>query len=110
MEIELSEVDFALVEMLGQLEPTGFSNPTPVFLSRNVPVLQTRVVGSDSAHLQLDLSDGWREIKAIAFRQSAWAHEMPARIDLVYSLGINEWRGRRDLQLMVHDLNASDGQ
>lgn len=109
-EIELSEVDFALVEMLSQLEPTGFSNPTPVFVSRNVAVLQSRVVGSDKAHLQLDLSDGWREMKAIAFRQSAWAHEMPARIDLVYSLSINEWRGRRDLQLMVHDLNASDGQ
>ena len=109
MEIDLQKVDFALVEMLGQLEPTGFSNPTPVFLSRNVPVLQTRVVGSDRAHLQLDVSDGWRELKAIAFRQSAWAQMMPDRIDLVYSLGINEWRGRRDLQLMIHDINASDG-
>ena len=109
-EIDLQDVDFALIEVLGQLEPTGFDNPTPVFVSRNVPVVDKRVVGSDKSHLQLDLSDGWREIKGIAFRQSAWAHNMPERIDVVYTLGINEWRGRRDIQLMIQDIEASAGQ
>ena len=109
-EIELQEVDFALIELLEQLEPTGFDNPTPIFVSRNVAVVEKRVVGSDKSHLQLDLSDGWREIKGIAFRQSAWAHNMPERIDVVYTLGINEWRGRRDLQLMIQDIEASADQ
>ncbi len=110
-EIELDDVDWALLEHLQQLEPTGAANPQPIFLSRGVEVVHHRGVGQDGAHLQLTLSadsaTGYREIGAIAFRQGEWASRLPQTIDLVYSIGVNEWRGNKNLQLMVQDLRPS---
>ncbi len=110
-EIELDEVDWALYEHLRQLEPTGAANPQPVFLSRDVEVIHHRAVGQGGDHLQLTLAagsvGGYREIAAIAFRQGDWANHLPQTIDLVYSISINEWRGNRNLQLMVQDIRPS---
>jgi single-stranded-DNA-specific exonuclease len=113
-EISLDEVDWALHETLAQLEPTGMANPTPLFLSRNVEVMSHRAVGQEGAHLQMRLSSGnggntHQLLPAIAFRQGAWADGMPQMIDLVYSINLNEWNGRRNLQLMVQDIRPAEG-
>lgn len=106
-EIALSDVDWALYEVLRQLEPTGCANVTPVFVSRGVQVFNARPVGKNGSHLQLEVGDGLSGYKGIAFRQGAWAGNLPRRIDLAYTIGVNEWRGRRNLQLMVQDIQVS---
>jgi single-stranded-DNA-specific exonuclease len=111
-EIALEEIDWALHGTLAQLEPTGYANAAPIFLSRNVEVLTHRRVGRDKSHLQLRLraTNGgysYKEIPAIAFRQGAWGEGMPGRIDLVYTLNVNEWNGRRNLQLIVQDIRPA---
>ncbi len=112
MELDLNEIDWALQENLTQLEPTGYANASPIFLSKGIEVNSHRVVGQDGAHLKLSLISG-REVNAkilsaIAFRQGAWADHMPQMIDVVYTIGVNEWNGRRDLQLMIEDLRPSE--
>jgi single-stranded-DNA-specific exonuclease len=113
MELDLEDVDWALHETLAQLEPTGYANATPVFLSRGVEVTSHRAVGSDGSHLQLRLNSGtgggyaYRELGAIAFRQGAWVNSLPQYIDVVYTIGVNEWNGRRNLQLMVQDIRPA---
>jgi single-stranded-DNA-specific exonuclease len=114
-EIALDEVDWSLYETLAQLEPTGQANRTPVFLSRNVEVMSHRTVGQEGAHLQMRLSssnggDAHKLLPAIAFRQGAWADGLPQFIDVVYSINLNEWNGRRNLQLMVQDMRPSEGR
>lgn len=112
-ELPLNEIDWALYELLGRLEPTGTANPAPVFLSRHVQVISHRTVGQDGAHLQLTLTSGepvggrYTTLGAIAFRQGEWAAHLPALIDLVYTINVNEWNGRRNLQLMVQDIQPS---
>lgn len=113
MEISLDSVDWALFEALSQLEPTGYSNPKPIFLSRNVEVISHRAVGQDGAHLQLRLtateySGPYQpQFSAIAFRQGEWASTLPQYIDIVYTVGVNEWRGKKSLQLVIQDLKPS---
>lgn len=107
MEIALSDVDWALYDLLTRLEPTGVANPTPVFMSRGVQVLNFRAVGSTSAHLQLEISAGGRGFRCIAFRQGAWVNNLPRRLDIVYTLNINEYQGHRSLQLNIQDLRES---
>jgi single-stranded-DNA-specific exonuclease len=113
-EISLDEVDWALHETLAQLEPTGMENPMPLFLSRNVEVMSHRAVGQEGAHLQMRLSSGnggntHQLLPAIAFKQGAWADGMPQIIDVIYSINLNEWNGRRNLQLMVQDMRPAEG-
>ena len=113
VEISLDEIDWALYETLLQLEPTGYANPTPVFCSHNVEVLSHRTVGQQGAHLQLSLSDGDRPgsanrmMPAIAFRQGDWANCLPRYVDVAYTINLNEWNGRRNLQLMVQDIRPT---
>lgn len=105
-ELNLQGVDWALMGQLEKLEPTGQANATPVFVSRNVQVYSHRAVG-DGSHLRLDVGDGRCKFGGIAFRQGAWAPTLPQHVDLAYTLGVNEWNGRRDIQLVVRDIRES---
>jgi single-stranded-DNA-specific exonuclease len=104
-EVDLSEMNWATYALLEQLEPFGYANPTPVFLSREVIVRDARVVGED--HLKMTLSDGRAVWDAIAFRQGEWAEKLPPRIDVVYTLEVNEWNEQKRLQLNIKDLRPS---
>jgi single-stranded-DNA-specific exonuclease len=107
-EISLGHVDWALQNVLAQLEPTGYANATPIFMSRNVHVQSHRPVGHDGAHLQLRVGDGRSYFQCIAFRKGEWAAAMPPQIDIVYTIGVNEWNGMRSLQLVVQDLRQAE--
>jgi len=106
-EVDLSEMNWATHALLEQMEPFGYGNPVPLFLSREVVVRDARVVGED--HLKMTLSDGRATAKrgvwdAIAFRQGGWAGKLSRRIDVVYTLEVNEWNEQKRLQLNVKDL------
>lgn len=106
-EVELGEMTWDLAKALSRLEPCGQKNPQPIFLSRNVHVRHWRAVGKEGRHLKLGLTDGRATWDAIAFRQGAWAGELPDRVDLAYHLEVNEWNGQRRLQLNVQDIRSS---
>lgn len=106
-EVELSEADWATQAVLTQLEPCGYANPSPLLLSRRVIVRDARPVGTDDRHLKLTLSDGKAVWDAIAFHQGQWADQLPDCVDVVYSLEVNEWNGKKRLQLNVKDLRPS---
>jgi single-stranded-DNA-specific exonuclease len=106
-EIAIGDIDWALMGNFERLEPTGYANAPPLLVSRDVQVHSYRAVGQDGSHLQLQVGDGRVKRPCIAFRQGAWAGLLPGRVDLVYSLGVNEWNGRRDLQLNVQDIRPA---
>lgn len=108
-EITPDDVSWELYRCLDAMEPTGEGNRPPLFIIRNVPVIQHRAVGSDSKHLQVSIPKGERvQLKGIAFGQGAWANQMPDRIDLVAAVGTNTWNGETTLQLMIQDIRAAN--
>jgi len=104
---ELTPLTWKLVE---QMEPCGQGNPVPLFLARQVTVKRHRPVGAEGQHLKLTLSDGQVTWEAIAFRQGELAGQLSeqTQVDVVYTLGINEWNGMESLQLNVVDLKPSE--
>lgn len=109
VEIPLQEVDWATQALLSQIEPCGNGNPQPVLVSRGVEVRHQRAIGSGRKHLKLALRDGrgvaW---DAIFFRRGGLLGQIPDRVDVAYTLEINEWNGRKRLQLNVQDLQAAE--
>ena len=107
VEVPLEQVDWQIHSLLDQMEPCGVDNPQPVLLSRNVQVRSARVTGSDRRHLNLVLRDGrgvsWN---AVAFGRGGVAEQVPRRIDVAYTLAINEWKREKRLQLIVQDLRT----
>jgi single-stranded-DNA-specific exonuclease len=108
-EVRLNELNYDVLRMLRELEPCGFDNPQPVFLSRAARIRSQRTVGAEGKHLKLTLIDernaSW---DAIAFGQGDWLTRLPQRVDLLYTLEANLWNGEERLQLNVQDLRAAE--
>jgi len=109
IEIPMAALSWDLYHELERLQPFGYGNPAPVFVSRRVEVRGARAVGGEGRHLKLYLSGGeGHSWDAIAFHQGAWIGRLPALIDIAYVLEANEWNGRVNLQLNVRDIHFTD--
>ncbi|MAU09276.1 MAG: single-stranded-DNA-specific exonuclease RecJ [Anaerolineaceae bacterium] len=105
MELSMRQLSMALIEELSVLEPTGNGNEQPIFLTRNVRVVESRTVGADGQHLKLRVAaDNEPPIDCIGFRLGHWNDNMPDYLDVAYCLEVNEWHGRRNLQLNLKDV------
>ncbi len=107
IEIPLSELNPTLLEHLDWMQPTGYGNHQASFVSRNLKPMRYRTVGKENNHLKLSISDGQITFDAIAFRLGEWVNHMPQRIDLLYRFELNEFNGRKTLQLNVRDIRES---
>jgi single-stranded-DNA-specific exonuclease len=102
-EVALGLVDHNTVAFVQSLAPFGAGNPEPLFLSRNARVLDARLVGADGKHLKMRVSQGGGILDAIAFRQGPRYALLPNRVDLLYTVGLDDWSGQPRLQLQVVD-------
>ncbi len=107
VETPLSLMGPEVWKQLQYLQPTGYGNPEATFVSRDVRVRQVRVVGAEGNHLKLTLEDE-RGVRwdAIGFRLGEISpHLVPGdRVDILYTLEINEYNGRRTLQINLKDV------
>lgn len=96
------------VEALDLLEPCGTGNPRPVFLLQGAQVHTMAQVGR-GRHLKLRLESRGVPLDAIYFSsQGAELGLTPGcRVDVVFYPQINDFRGRRDLQLQIVDLRLA---
>jgi single-stranded-DNA-specific exonuclease len=93
------------VDALSMLEPFGTGNPKPVLRLRGAVVVSCADVGG-GRHLKMRVRRDGCVFDAIFFSaNSASASVCPGdRVDLAFTPQINEYRGRRELQLQLCDL------
>jgi single-stranded-DNA-specific exonuclease len=108
MVVPLSQLNFGVLDYLAYLEPTGYGNPDAVFVSRNVKVKSSRTVGAESRHLKLSLEDErGATVDCIGFRMGHLQPTLPPRVDVMYHFEVNEYNGRKSLQLNLKDVKAA---
>lgn len=94
-ELQASALQLAFAEKL-ESRVWGQGFPAPRFVGR-FRVINQRIVGQK--HLKLTLQTaGGVTIEAMRFQH---AEPLPMEIDAVYQLSVNEWRGERQLQLLI---------
>lgn len=106
-EAPLSMWSVALVTQVEMLEPYGMGNPRPIFVSQPVTVVgEIRAVGRDGSHAQVRLKQGDATVKAVAWGQykRLEALNRDAPLAAAYYPQINEWNGRREVQLELKEL------
>jgi len=108
-EVSLSDLKPQLLDYLELLQPTGYGNPEAVFVSRKLRIKNSRTVGADGQHLKLTVTDGKLTFDAIAFRLGSLQQELPTYVDLLFTFEVNEYNGRKSLQLNIRDLKPSSG-
>ncbi|HEY78830.1 MAG TPA: single-stranded-DNA-specific exonuclease RecJ [Dehalococcoidia bacterium] len=102
-EISLAELAGDTYQSIQQLAPFGAGNPVPAFLSRNVEMLDCRTMGNNSHHLRLKLRQGGTMWDAVGFRMGENIGEVSSRLDVVYNLELDRWRGAENLRLNILD-------
>lgn len=107
--LPLSDVNLDLVDALEALQPTGFGNPAPVFLTCGVHVQQARPVGRELQHLKLSLLEGDALRDGIAFQMGHLAQEGWETADILYAPERNDFRGHVTAQLQVQAMQPSQG-
>lgn len=110
-EVPLERVTPQLWQQLTRLEPYGFGNPEPVFVSRAVKVVDMRLVGADGKHLKLRImnSESGIMVDAIGFGLGEFYDKLKSEtlIDIAYTIDMNEWNGNKSLQLKLKDIHFS---
>jgi single-stranded-DNA-specific exonuclease len=103
-DVSLDEMNWATAEWLQGLEPCGYGNPPALFVSRDVPLVDAKSVGSEGQHLKLVLKANQISYDGIGFRMGERLSGLGDRVDVVYHLEVNEWHGERRLQLNIQDV------
>ncbi|MEK7573088.1 MAG: single-stranded-DNA-specific exonuclease RecJ [Patescibacteria group bacterium] len=105
-EILLEDVNSSFYDELLKLSPVGVKNPQPVFLTKNLLVSEMRLVGIDKRHVAFKLiSFENKSMDAIAFNLSEKANDIRIgdRIDVVYAIDKETWRGVARFKLKLRD-------
>jgi single-stranded-DNA-specific exonuclease len=108
LEVSLPQLSMEVLDHLEYLEPTGYGNPSAVFVSRDVRVKSFRPVGSEAKHLKVTLDDecgGYMD--CIGFRMGALHNTLQPRVDVLYNVELNEYNGRKSLQLNLKDIKPA---
>jgi single-stranded-DNA-specific exonuclease len=104
-EISLDDVSEELIEEIDRLKPYGQDNPEPKFVSYKVMVEDVMLMGQEKKHIKFRVGGMW----ALGFNKAEdWKNiSVGQNIDVVYTLGVNIFNNRRDLQLKIVDLRVS---
>lgn len=108
-EVSIRDLTMQLAVELYRLEPYGVSNPTPTFLLRDVTIRKIIPI-SGGKHLKLVVEREGITFYAMYFNMTAYQFSFSEgeRIDLMFTLDINEYRNLRTLQLMVQEARLSE--
>jgi len=100
-ELSPEDLSLELAEAIQRSGPWGQGFPEPVF-DGVFDVLQRRVVGERHLKLLLRIPECERPFDAIAFNvtDSDWPTDV-MQVQVAYRLEVNEYQGRRSLQLML---------
>ncbi|WP_443082179.1 single-stranded-DNA-specific exonuclease RecJ [Sulfurospirillum sp. 1612] len=102
-EIEPSEIDFELLEILEEFEPYGQKNPKPNFILKDIAVKINKKIGKDQNHLKLILHDGVNTLESIFFNFDKDA-KVGEKIDILFTLSRNDYRGLVTPQLIIKEI------
>jgi len=110
-EAPFSQLTLHTVDQIEQLAPFGEGNPRPVLCAGGVTLAEPpKRMGGGERHLSARLSQHGVTLRSVAFGQGDWADELvqtPGPFDVAYRPVINDFRGRRNVELHIVDWRPS---
>ena len=93
--------------IIDQMEPFGPHQMKPVFLSKQVSILDASLLKGE--HLKMKVQQGKIIFDAVGFRMAElYSLVLKGKpIDLVYTIELNTWKDKTSLQLIIKDLKVS---
>ncbi|WON77952.1 single-stranded-DNA-specific exonuclease RecJ [Serratia sp. UGAL515B_01] len=104
-ELMMQELTLDTAELLREGGPWGQAFPEPIF-DGNFRILQQRLVGEKHLKLMVEPLSGGPALDGIAFNidTTQWPDNSIKEVELAYKLDVNEFRGNRNVQLLIQYL------
>ena len=93
-------IDEHLLQMLEKFEPFGQGNPKPKFITHGVTLAALQRMGQEKNHLRFTFESEGIYRQGVQFKTTA-DYPIGSRMDIVYTLNENHFRGETTIQLMV---------
>jgi single-stranded-DNA-specific exonuclease len=108
LELKPEEITLDLIGQINALAPFGQDNPQPRFVSYGLTIGEIVIMGLNNQHIKFRLSSFW----ALAFGAAAEYKDFRDgdKVDVVYYLEINEFNGRKEVQLKIVDMRLASNQ
>ena len=111
-ELQYQSINWDLYDELAKFKPFGEKNPSPVFLLKNVFVLRPQMVGQKNNHFRCFIKDDLNSVsskKAIGFNfpTACASIKEEDKLDIVFSIDLDEWNGNRELNLKLIDIKIN---
>lgn len=102
-ELQVNELTLEVADVLREAGPWGQAFPEPLF-DGQFEMVDQRLVGGK--HLKMVLTKENYTIDAIAFNVdlNQWPNHRCSRVNVAYRMDINEFRGKRSVQLIIEHL------
>ena len=108
-EVPLGALTLKVVEAIERLEPHGIGNPRPMLVATDVRLVgDPKFVGKDGKTVQVRFTQGGTTHGAVAFQLTERFKTLKAGMtcSVAFHPAINEWNGRRDVQLEIKDFQV----
>ncbi len=96
------------IDVIEEFAPFGQGNREPILGIKEVRVLQVLTMGADNQHLKVvgQVDEEMTPVNFLWWRHGAMADKINEgdKIDVAGVLEINEWRGRKSVQMRVKDI------
>ena len=110
MKLAPADVTQQLYNDIQRVAPFGPGNMEPVFELNNVKVVDVKTMGQEHQHLKFSIVSDKKNLTVVAFGQGNLATLLTAptgQINLAVKVSLNEWRGKKTVQLMLEDLQIN---
>jgi single-stranded-DNA-specific exonuclease len=104
--LDFREISFELTSLMKKFEPYGQGNPTPKFISKNVELYQVDTMGKEGEHLRFTFMQNGILMPGVKFKTKE-VFSVGSKVDLLYTVNENHFRGNVTLQLMVDKISVS---
>jgi len=110
IQIKLGEISEKLLKEIKLLEPFGVGNPRPVFLAKDLELVDKKLLGNGQDHLKLWVKEaGGRGpvFEAIGFGMGSRDSSLSLgkKVEMIFNLEEDNWNNKKKIQLRILDLN-----
>ncbi len=108
--LPLEATTLDLVRQINRLAPFGEGNPPITFVTRNLHLRSTKILGRTHEHRRLEVEDAAGTTRSVVWWRGA-EHPLPEGVfDLAYQIGLNTYKGKQELQITLQAYRPAEGE
>ena len=99
--LSIDEISADAIEEISTLGPFGTDFPKPVYVLEDVEIASMRKIGAAENHIKMEITNGYDKLDSVGFNKGHLHDELTygIKVSFIGDLQINEWQGRKKLNL-----------